>query len=151
MRQDALPLAVAALTGSLALSMVATAAPVGAITASDAWSRPVAPGLSTGVAYVTLHNGGATPDRLRGAASPVAASVGLHQSMDMGGMMSMRPMAQGLALPPGAAVPLAPGGYHLMLEGLKHGLQAGTRYPLTLRFAHAKPLTVEVQVRPNGG
>lgn len=140
--------ALAASAGLVFPVLGAAAAPASAITASKAWSRPVAPGLPTGVVYLTVHNGGRAPDRLVGAATPVAASAGLHQSMRMGAMMSMQPVPGGLSLAPGATVTLAPGGYHLMLEGLKHGLRVGQRYPLTLRFAYAKPMTVQVEVRP---
>ena len=61
--------------------------------------------------------------------------------------MSMLAVEDGLELPPRRPVTLAPGGYHLMLEGLKGGLKVGETYPLTLRFAHARPVTVQVQVR----
>jgi copper(I)-binding protein len=45
-------------------------------------------------------------------------------------------------------VTLAPGGYHLMLMGLKAPLRAGDTFPLTLQFEHAPPLTVTVAVEP---
>jgi copper(I)-binding protein len=37
-----------------------------------------------------------------------------------------------LDLPPGQAVELKPGGYHVMLMGLKQQLKAGESVPLTL-------------------
>ncbi len=122
------------------------AAGLGSIAASSVWSRPETPGLPTGVAYLTLTNHGRTADRLVSASSPKAAKVGLHRSTMTGGMMSMAAV-DGLDLPPGRPVSLAPGGYHLMLEGLKGGLKLGDHYPLTLRFAHAKPVTLQVDVR----
>ena len=134
----------------LTLSLFASAAANAAaapIQASGAWSRPAADGLATAVAYLTLTNRGAAPDRLVSEASPEAARVALHRSVLSGGVMDMRPVAGGLELPPGRPVMLAPNGYHLMLEGLRGGLAAGARYPLTLRFAHAAPMTVMVEVR----
>jgi copper(I)-binding protein len=53
-----------------------------------------------------------------------------------------------LAVAPGRPLVLAPGGYHIMLTGLAHTLDAGDRFPLTLTFAHAGPVTVEVTVQP---
>ncbi len=126
------------------------AAPTGAspISVTDVWSRPATAGLPTGVAYLTLTDHEAAPDRLVSASSPKAARVSLHHSVMKGGVMSMLAVEDGLELAPGHPVTLAPGGYHLMLAGLKGGLKVGDTYPLTLRFAHARPMTVQVQVRP---
>ena len=136
---------------TLALALTPLMAPAaraaGPVQATGAWSRPAAAGLSTGVAYLLLANGGSTPDRLDAASSPKAARVELHRSTLSNGMMSMAPVTGGLVLPPGRTVALQPNGYHLMLVGLKGGLTPGSAYPLTLRFAHAKPVTVRVQVR----
>ena len=131
----------------LLAAVAASASAAGPIAARDAWSRPEAAGLPTAVAYMTLTNAGGPPDRLVGGSTPKAARVSLHRSQMSGGMMSMRPVPDGLALAPGTTVALAPRGYHLMLNGLRGGLRAGETYPLTLRFAHARPLTVQVKVR----
>jgi copper(I)-binding protein len=112
------------------------------------WARASAGAAKTGAAYFTITDQG-QPEQLTGASTPVAASAELHESMDDMGMMKMRPMA-GLALPPGKPVKLAPGGYHLMLLGLKAPLKAGDTFPLTLQFAHAPPQTVTVTVEPIG-
>ena len=127
--------------------VLSAAAAAGQIRATDAWSRPAAAGLPTGVAYLVLTNDGSAPDRLVGASSPKAAEIGLHRSAMSHGVMNMAPVVDGLTLPPGRAVSLAPNGYHLMLVGLKGGLTPKATYPLTLRFAHAKPVTIRVQVR----
>jgi copper(I)-binding protein len=112
------------------------------------WARASAGAAKTGAAYLTITDQG-QPDQLTGASTPVAASAELHESMDDMGMMKMRPMAA-LALPPGKPVTLGPGGYHLMLMGLKAPLKAGDTFPLTLQFAHAPPQTVTVAVEPIG-
>ena len=116
-----------------------------AIAVASAWTRPAAAGLNA-AGYLTITNKGAQADRLLGAASSVAATVTLHESREVGGMMTMRPVGA-LTVPPGGSVALAPGGYHLMLEGLKHPLAAGQHAPVTLTFAHAGPLKVELEVR----
>ena len=143
MTAPAAALLVLALSGGAVQGAVPAARP---IAVSAVWSRPATAGLPTGVAYLTLR--AAAADRLTGASSPKAGRVSLHHSVMKGGVMSMQAMPDGLDLPPGRPVVLAPGGYHLMLEGLKGGLKVGETYPLTLRFAHAKPMTVRVQVRP---
>ena len=130
--------------GARAAALPGAASP---IAASAVWSRPATAGLPTGVAYLTLTDHAAAADRLVGASSPKAGRVSLHHSVMKDGVMSMQAVPDGLELPPGHPVVLAPGGYHLMLEGLKGGLKVGETYPLTLRFAHAKPITVRVEVR----
>ncbi len=130
------------LTSSAGPTVAASPISVGGV-----WSRPATAGLPTGVAYLTLTDGAPLADRLVSASSPKAGRVSLHHSVMKGGVMSMLPVEGGLELPPGRPVTLAPGGYHLMMTGLKDGLKVGETYPLTLRFAHAKPITVQVHVR----
>jgi copper(I)-binding protein len=112
------------------------------------WARASAGAAKTGAAYLTITDTG-TPDRLIGASTPAADTAELHESMADMGTMKMRPVA-GLDLAPGKPMKLAPGGYHLMLMGLKAPLKAGDTFPLTLRFEHAPPLTVTVAVEPVG-
>jgi copper(I)-binding protein len=56
-----------------------------------------------------------------------------------------------VSIPAGKTVTFAPGGYHIMLTGLKQPLIAGQSFPLTVTFAHAGPVTVEVKVQALGG
>jgi copper(I)-binding protein len=68
-----------------------------------------------------------------------------------GGIMSMRAVSEGLIIPAGKTVNLGPqGGYHLMLSGLKSPLMNGAELPLTLNFAKAGPMRVNVPVLPLG-
>ena len=59
----------------------------------------------------------------------------------------MQAMPQGLPLPANEHTELKPGGYHVMLIGLKQPLTAGSRFPLTLKFRHAPEQTVQVEVK----
>jgi periplasmic copper chaperone A len=128
------------------LPAVALANPTG-IRVEHAWSRAM-PAGATGVVYLTVINKGA-PDTLTGVASPVAASAGLHETIDDHGVMKMRPVAS-LPVRPGKPVTLAPGGYHIMLMGLKQALVAGTSFPLTLTFAKAGMVSVTATVQGMG-
>jgi copper(I)-binding protein len=119
------------------------------ITVHDAWARASAGSATTGAAYGMLM-GGSQPDKLVGASTPVADSAEVHQTIAENGIMKMRP-APDLPIPAGQMLTLAPGGLHIMLLGLKHPLVAGQSFPLTLTFAHAAPVTIEVQVRGRGG
>ncbi|MGD0107653.1 MAG: copper chaperone PCu(A)C [Rhodopila sp.] len=147
---------IAALTGSPMLVTPAHAAPPSrfilvaddGIMVHEAWARASAGASTTGAAYVTLM-GGSHPDSLIGASTPVAATAEVHETINDNGVMKMRPLAA-LPLPPGQMVTLAPGGTHIMLTGLRKPLTAGESFPLTLTFAHAAPVTVDVKVRALG-
>jgi copper(I)-binding protein len=115
---------------------------------SHPWARASAGAATTGAAYFTITDEG-EPDRLTGASTPVATTAGVHESSKDMGMMMMRPVA-GLDLPQGKPVTLAPGGYHLMLTGLKAPLKQGDTFPVTLRFEHAPPMTVTITVEAIG-
>jgi len=128
------------------VSAVALADPVN-IRVDHVWSRAM-PAGATGVVYFTVTNQGA-PDALTSVASPVATSAGLHESINDHGVMKMRPVAS-LAVTSDRPVTLAPGGYHVMLMGLKHALVAGTSFPVTLTFAKAGSVTVTAIVQPMG-
>jgi copper(I)-binding protein len=45
---------------------------------------------------------------------------------------------------------MAPGGYHIMLLGLKQPLIQGEQVPLTLTFEHAGPVTVQASIAGPG-
>jgi hypothetical protein len=111
----------------------------------EAWARASAGASTTGAAYVTLM-GGARADTLVAVSTPVAATAQVHETIDDNGIMKMRPVAA-VPIPAGQTVTFTPGGTHIMLMGLKKKLTAGQNFPLTLTFAHAAPVIVDVQVR----
>lgn len=116
------------------------------LTITHPWSRETAPGQDVGGGFMVVANTGATPDRLLGGSTPAAKSIEVHEMTMDGGVMRMRQVAGGLAVPAHGTLELKPGSYHLMLMGLKAPLKKGTRVPATLRFAHAGAVKVEFQV-----
>jgi copper(I)-binding protein len=119
---------------------------VGALEIGHPWARPTSPGAPTAAGYLTVTNSGTTPDRLLSASSPMAAGIELHQMSMAGGIMRMRLLKDGLAIPPGATVKLEPGGYHLMMVGPKTTFKIGDHIPAILRFARAGAIKVEFYV-----
>lgn len=108
------------------------AAGVAPVEVRDAWVRSTVDGQrSTGV-FARLTAGAGS--RLIGASSPLAQAVEIHEMTMAGDVMRMRAVEGGLDLPAGEGVELRPGGYHLMLLGLKQSLPSGASLPLTLRF-----------------
>ena len=117
----------------------------GALRIEHPWARPTVAGQSVGGAYLGLRNGGSTPDRLLGDSSPAATRLEVHEMRMDGDVMRMREVAA-IDLPAGKAVKLEPGGFHLMLIGLKAPLKAGDKLPLKLRFEKAGEVEVTLVV-----
>jgi iron complex outermembrane receptor protein len=135
-------LALLALTASAAFSHDYTH---GDLAIGHPWSRPVAAGIPTGVAYLSITNNGSTGEILLGGRSSAALRVEMHQTIVSEGMARMRPLPQ-IAIAPGATVRIAPGGIHLMLFGLKQPLTLGANVPLTLLFRNAGEVEVTIKV-----
>ena len=115
----------------LALTGLALAAQLAAAQTAvkDAWVRGTVPQQQATGAFmqITSTQGG----KLVSASSPVAGVVEIHEMAMDGNVMKMRAIP-GLDLPAGKAVDLKPGGYHVMLMGLKQPLKDGETVPLTL-------------------
>lgn len=127
--------------------LAAASASAATIEVRAAWIRSTPPGAPTAAGYATIVNHGVATDRLTGGYSAVAASVQLHQMSTAGGVMRMRPVAGGLPVGASATVRLTPGGYHLMLVGLKRSLKAGQHVKVVLQFQRAGNLPVDFTVR----
>ena len=137
-------LLVVPLLGLLATLAAAAAGP----TVEQAWARATPPGVDVGAVYLTII-GGSTDDRLTSAATTRASMVHLHTVEESGGVAKMRAI-EGIAVPAGKRVVLAPKGTHIMLMGLGRPLVPGEKFPLTVRFEKAGERTVDVVVRPAG-
>jgi copper(I)-binding protein len=102
----------------------------------------------TGAAYFAVESKGAA-DRLVSAASPAAEKTELHSMTMEGNVMRMR-QVEGIDVPAGGKAVLQSGGLHVMLIGLKAPLREGDKFPLTLTFAKAGKVEVEVIVEKPG-
>jgi periplasmic copper chaperone A len=114
------------------------------------YARATPPGATAGGAYLSIENGGSAPDTLLAARSPAAGMVEIHEMSMDGNVMRMRALPGGITIPAGGKVALAPGGYHIMLMDLKQPLAAGKSIPLTLVFAKAGSIDVDVHVEAMG-
>ena len=136
------------------------------ITIGGQWARTSPAMASMGAAYMDITS--SEGDQLVGVSVPasIAARAEIHEmvpadmamddsmdesmedgemDMDMGAMVMQQIMA--LDLPAGKTVSLEPGGYHVMLIDLAEPLAEGDTFNVTLDFAEADDLTVEVVVR----
>lgn len=109
-------------------------------------ARPTVPGQTNGAAYMDIVNRGKSPDKLTAIASPAADSAQVHTMSLDNNVMAMREVSS-LDIAPGTEVAMVPGkGYHVMLNGLKHPLNPGDKFPMTLTFEKAGKLEVSVMV-----
>ena len=112
----------------------------------QAWSRATPKGAKVAGGYLTIQNRGIQPDRLLSASSGAAAKVEIHQMSLQDGIMTMRSLEDGLAIPPDATVTLAPGGDHIMFIGLVAPFEEGQRVPVSLNFARAGKIEASFEV-----
>ncbi len=129
----------------LAAGSVSATQATAAVAVTGAWCRAAPVGAPTGGCYLTLTSD--SDDRLVSVATPAARRAEIHTMNMTGGVMRMRQVKDGLALPAGKAVALKPGGEHLMIIGPKTPLAAGGTLPLTLTFRKAPPQTLRVKIR----
>jgi copper(I)-binding protein len=140
---------IAVLAALLALSTAPALAQGGAIEIGDAWARASAGMAQTGVVYLSIANRGQVADRLIGMTSAEAATVQLHDTSNVGGIMRMRSVGV-LELKPGARAELRPSGMHIMLLGLRQPLVPGRHLTLTLNFEKAGKVEVAVPIHGIG-
>lgn len=109
---------------------------------SNAWVRPTLGAGRTTAAYVTITNAGTAADRLTAVEAPNASAVEVHTAGMEDGIMRMRKL-EGLDIPVGETVTMAPGGYHIMIIDLEEPIAMGATVPLTLTFEAAGSVTIE--------
>ena len=122
-----------------------------AITITGAVSRATPAGAPTAIGFMTIANAANMPDRLVSATSPAVDHVEIHEMAVTNGIMTMRQLPGGLAVPAHGSVALKPGSTHLMLIRPKAPFRAGDIVPVTLVFEHAGPAQVDLKVEPIGG
>jgi copper(I)-binding protein len=113
------------------------------------WSRATAPGAPVGAGYVVIDNDGAT-DRLVSATAEIAGRTEIHEMSMKDGVMTMRALPDGLAIPADGEVKLEPGSYHLMFLDLKEPIAQGVPFRGTLTFEKAGTVEVEFAVEAAG-
>lgn len=115
----------------------------------EVWARPAVNG-GNGAVYLVIHNHTNRSDQLIGAESAVAQTVELHKSEvnDQGVMVMLKQDA--INLPAGGEILMQPGGYHIMLLGLKQNLKVGDTFQVVLKFRSHPDLTLQVTVKDGG-
>jgi copper(I)-binding protein len=139
-----------------ALLLIALAAPasahqikVGDLLIVHPWSRATPGQAPNGAVFMKIENQGQAEDKLLAASSDVAGMVHIHEHVMEGEVAKMRAV-EFVPLPARSTTELKPGGYHIMLMGLKEPLVEYGTFHLTLTFEKAGSIEVEVQVEAAG-
>ena len=119
---------------------------LGPINISLPFTRATLPNAPVAGGFLTIENTGAEPDRLVSATSDIAGDTQIHEMAMQGDVMKMRQLADGLEIPAGETVVLAPGGFHIMFMGLKQALVEGETVTVTLTFEKAGTVDVVLPV-----
>lgn len=115
------------------------------ITYSSAWARATPPVATNGAAYLKINNPTDQTKTLIGASSTVSEKAEIHNHEHVNGMMSMFKVDE-LVIDKYSEINIAPGGYHIMLMGLKEPLVEGNSFVITLMFKDQSTLDVDVLV-----
>jgi copper(I)-binding protein len=112
------------------------------------WVRGTVQGQTSSGAFMELKS--AEGAAVVGAETSVAGIVEMHEMKMEGNVMKMRAVSR-IDLPAGKTVALTPGGYHVMLMGLKRPLKKGDIVPIKLRIESkdksVKTVAVRAEVR----
>ncbi|MES2098084.1 MAG: copper chaperone PCu(A)C [Pseudomonadota bacterium] len=127
-----------------AILVLSACQPAQETSVTGAWVRLSAVPANPSAAYFTIA-AGPRDTTLTGVSTPAAARSEMHESMKMGGMMSMAPVKL-VAVRAGSSVAFAPGGKHVMLFGMKPDVKAGSTITLKLTFASGQSVDTQARV-----
>lgn len=133
------------------LSACGTSAPAdaqGGIEITAPYAHAAGVGENT-AAYMSIRNNGTEADTLLKATCDAAMMVQVMETKMENDVMSMGEVP-GIDLPAGGMVELKPGGYHVMLMDLAQEMKDGSTISITLEFAKAGKITLEVPVQAPG-
>ena len=133
----------------MAVTAIFFAVPVfaGGIEIHDAYARSSGKMAKAGAVFMMIHNHTGAEDRLLEARSDAAKIVQLHtHSKGDGGIMKMRHVHGGLAIPAHGMRGLERGGDHFMLMGLVAPWEHGGAIKLTLVFENAGEIMIDVPI-----
>lgn len=123
---------------------------VGDLAIGHPYARAMLPGAKVGGGYLKVTNSGAD-DRLVSVTSDRATSVQIHEMKMDGGIMEMRELKDGIAIPANSTVELKPGSFHLMFMNVTQPFKEGEMIKGRLVFEKAGPVDVEFAVGPAVG
>lgn len=123
---------------------------IGKLEIDTAWARATPAGATVGAGYLTIRNTGSEPDTLVGIEADFAGRAEIHEMSMTDGVMRMRQLENGVAIPAGGSAELKPGGTHIMFLDLKSPLKAGEQVKAKLKFKSGAEGEVNFAIAPIG-
>lgn len=134
-----------ALAAALTISTGVLAAAADQVAVRDAYVRLAPPGAPATAAFMRIRNSGDKEVQVVKADSPAARATEIHNHINDGGVMRMRPVPA-IAIKARDEAVLQPGGMHIMLIDLKAPIREGDTVPITLDFGDGSSKTVAAKV-----
>lgn len=103
------------------------------INVDNAYVRQAPPTQQVLAVFMTLNNDSDQPRALVRVEGDVADSIELHTHIHDNGVMRMRQVEK-IDVPANGSIELQPGGFHIMLIGIKAPLSLGQEVELSLHF-----------------
>lgn len=97
-------------------------------------------------AHMTIHNNTGAVDRLLKAESDAVVRIEFRRNVPGGGDLSLAPVDT-IEIPASGQVDFAPGGYAMILMGIKKDLIPGDKMTISLFFEKAGQMDVTVEIR----
>ena len=121
------------------------------VVVENAWARTSPMDAEMGAAYLVITSPVDDAVVKADVDVSIATMTQIHETtMNDDGTMGMQEIDE-IVLPAGEKVSLKPGGYHVMLMGLKQPLETGSTLMITLTLKSGSKLTVEAKVRESTG
>ena len=118
---------------------------LGDLVVKDPWAREMPPVSETGAVWFRVVNHGGA-DQIVSVQSPFAERAELHTHELEDGVAKMRHLPS-VEVPAHGDLVFEPGDRHVMMIGLEEPLVAGESFPMTIRFAQAGEVEVQVRIR----
>lgn len=129
-------------------ALLSACAPARPLYVDQAWIR-LSPNKDMPSAGYFIVHGGKEPVKLLSVTTPMALRVELHESMNEGGLATMKPISS-IDIPAKTDVKFAPGGKHMMIWGINPAaLQAG-KITLTFTFSNGDRILFDAVIQKTG-
>lgn len=115
------------------------------LTVQEPYVRLAPPNAPATGAFMVIRNSGDKDVKVVKADNPVSRVTELHNHLNEGGVMKMRPVAAIDVKAKGEAV-LKPGGLHVMMIDLKTAIKEGDVVPITLTLDDGSTKQVDAKV-----
>jgi copper(I)-binding protein len=133
-------------TSTLILAFIPLLATAAEVEISNAWLKESIPGSENGAGYFTISNTGTKAITVVGANTGASRAVEVHQHVLRDGMMRMRRVPE-LNIEAGQTIVFQPGGYHLMLFGVKNAFKPGDQVEFELHFSDGDSVSFDAEVK----